>query len=338
VYQQYAVDFFWGKSFPMRLMARQDFLNVMYNMMRDRTYMSLMPAFLTSIEDEIEEDEIGPLQRIKVADPSSVRELSFQSVGAGDVNIMQMTLDSLSRTANIQGVSGLPSDATATAVLQAREAAVNTLGMLMKFMAWMTYRQTRQRISNILQFYPSQVEEGMKEARLEEATLSDGTVGVKIIRLISSKDDQPTQARIDEEVLSSDIDNIEIKYITPQELSNVDSWIRIVPNSSIAESKTLNTSRVNEAIPMMLNMFGPIIAQKPGMIDKLAQLMADNNDLDLDFMEEGEGSVPPEIQGILEQMQDEQMSQGGAEQPTLPTINRQTAAPSTKSVDALLRG
>lgn len=336
VNQRYAADFIWGKPFPMRLMARQDFLNVMYNMMGSRTMMSLMPAFLTSMEDEIEESEIGPMQFIHVNDTSSIRELNFSPIAGGDVQLMNMTRESL-KNSGVQPSGGVADpNATATAVVKAQEDAQRTLGLLMKFMEWMTYRQTTQRISNLLQFYVKpngMYDREYKEVITDGAMLSTGKLGMRIVRLLGEGQEKPSQAKIDNELLNTDSDQVEILYITPGELQDISYRVKVIPNSSIAPSKALEKAQFIEGASYHMNTFGQMMT--PEHITKLAQKSSDIFELGLDYAEAEEGGA----EDIAEDAKEGGMEKGEmAGQPEMPQIARQLVGNPQDSLNQLARG
>jgi hypothetical protein len=265
VYEPMAVDFFYGKSLPQKILSEQDVVNTLYNMLLDRTYLSVMPWFLTGIEDEIEESEIGPLQRIQVSDVTQFREANIQQVGQAELKIFDLVRDSISTSTVDEAMMGSVAGGTATAVQQARESATRILGLLLKFMSDLTYQQAKLRAANILQFYPAgnqmkgrKDEEGIKEYRAEGQTLSDGKVGLKVVRMISDKDKAPTKKQVRDEVGNSD-GPTEIVYVTPRSLAMIDYDVKIVPASSVAESKSLQKALGLEYNQVMLSAFPDMV-------------------------------------------------------------------------------
>lgn len=300
IFEPIAVDFFYGLSLPMKILSEQDVLNTMYNMMLDREYMSIMPFFFTSLEDEIEESSIGPFQRVQVSDTSQIREANIQGVRNSNINMVGMVRDSISNSTIDESQMGGVSDGTATAVQQARESAMRILGLLSKFMEELTYETARQRISNILQFYVTDVIEEEKELRSYNQLLSDGTYGLKIIRLVGSKDKMPKGKEVEKMAGKTDM-NVEIVYITPKMLHNIDYDIQIVPASSVIESKSMQKALGLEYTQFMLQAFGDMVDR-----GKLFEYVNELFDKNAEQMQKQQASQE-------EMMQQMMMAQQGAE-------------------------
>lgn len=259
------IDFFYGKSVPQKILSEQDVVNTLYNMLLDRTYLSVMPWFLTSLEDEIEESEIGPLQRVQVSDVSQFREANIQQVGSAELQMFDRVRDSISSSTVDESMMGSVADGTATAVQHARESATRVLGLLIKFMSHLTYQQSRLRAANILQFYPAGSgmkggtdDKELKEYRADNQTLSDGQVGLKVVRMVGDKKQAPEKRRVMEEVGRSDRPT-EIIYITPRQLHMIDYDVKIIPTSSVAESQSLQKALGLEYNQVMLSAFPDMV-------------------------------------------------------------------------------
>jgi len=256
VYEYYAPDFFYGMGLAIKLMNRQDVSNTLHRMFLDRTYLSVMPWFVTSLSDEIEESEIGPMQRIQVSDVTQFREGDTKSIQGGDIQMADRLQDSMNISSIDPAMQGNVSSATATSVMQARESNVQIMSLFLNNLSWMRYDQAKQRIANLLQFSPKPNADSddykVKEIRQEGQTLSDGTKGIKIIRLIrdskvkkgSELDKNGYRKKFlgDEETG----DNTEVFYITCDKLRNIDYDIKIVPTSSVPETQSMQKAMVLE--------------------------------------------------------------------------------------------
>jgi len=274
VFEPMAFDFFYGKSLPQKIMSEQDLLNTFYNMSADRTLLALFPWFFSSLQDEIEEDYIGPAQRIQVSDPSKVREAQIGGIGSGDVSMMNMIKESINKSSVSPIHQGQSVGDTATAVLQARESGIQILGMFMNFLSYMIYEQSRQRISNLLQFYPKSRQKNsngkfeIKKTILENEILGDGERGIRIIKLVGDKKEIPSVKEMEQESLKKKDElgeEVEITYLTPNMFNNIDFKVKIIPTSSIAETKSLkkamtleyaNTLAANPQFAQMANWEG----------------------------------------------------------------------------------
>lgn len=264
-----AIDFFYGKSLPQKILSEQDVINTLYNMLLDRTYLSIMPWFITSQEDEIEDSEIGPMQRVQVADVNQFREANIQAVQQGELKMLELARDSVSKSTVDEAMMGAVAQGTATATQQARESATRILGLLISFMSHLTYQQARLRVANILQFYPkpNTLLGEQKEFRANGQVLSDGKVGIKVVRMVDKKEDAPDEREVMKEAGRSD-KPVEIMYITTGTLMRIDYDIEIVPTSSIADSKTLQKALGLEYNQVMLTAFPDMVNR-----DKLFEYM-----------------------------------------------------------------
>lgn len=295
ILEPYAPDFFYGMPLPMKIVSEQDVVNTMYNMMLDREYLSIMPFFFTSLDDEIEESSIGPFQRIQVSDTSAIREANIQGIKSSNIKMLDFVRDSISKSTIDDSMMGVVSGGTATAVQQARESATRILGLLLKFMSELTYDVAQQRVQNILQFYATDVIEGTtKEFRAYNQVLSDGTYGMKVVRLVDSKDKMPDQAEVVEMAGESD-ENVEIHYITPQSLRDIEYDLKIVPASSVEESKSMRKALGMEYVNFLLQAF-PDMADRGRLFEMVNELF----DQDSERMQRDQAENPQ--QEMMEQM------------------------------------
>ena len=305
VCQRYAPDFFWGKSLSMRLLSRQDFLNNLVRLAADRGVMSLLPWFVTSEESNIMPSDIGPMEVITVSDVTQFREAKIDPMQQGDVQLINMFQDSMSRSAVDPSQQGQVTSATATAVQNARESAINSLGLIIRFLSWMTHNQTRQRISNILQYHVigDLYDNKMKnpEFRVSDKKLSDGTMGDIIVRIVADKKDVPSPEKLAEEIAAAD-GKIEVIYVTIEELHNIDFYIKIIPTSRIAESRALTKALFIEAMQLMMQMF-PDMVNRQKLAEKLLEVFDLESDLiDVEQLQEQmAGMMNPEEQQMMPQ-------------------------------------
>jgi len=147
-YETMAPDFFYGKSLPQKIVSPQDVYNELTNVMLDRARMSSMPALVTSLTSEIEEDEVGSFQIIQTADPNGLRELNFSANQPGDIQIAEGLRGAIDRSTVDSSVSGEVSGETATAILQARSANIQNLGLFLVNIYSFVYDHAKQRLAN----------------------------------------------------------------------------------------------------------------------------------------------------------------------------------------------
>lgn len=252
VFEPMSHDFFYGKSLPQKMMSEQDVLNSLYNMFIDRSHLSALPWFVTSQQDEIEIGEIGPGEVVQLNDAEQFREGKVSSVSSGDVQMMEMIKSNMSKSSVDPIQEGAQSQGTATSVLQAREASIQKMGLFMVYLAQLTYQQAKQRIANEIQFYPkpNKLKKGfLNEIVMEDSILSDGQTGLKIIRLVEKN--KAPEGMKDGYIKKKDEvketgEQVERYYVTPAILKNIDYKIKIIPASSVPETKTLQKAMVLE--------------------------------------------------------------------------------------------
>jgi hypothetical protein len=271
--QKYAVDFAPGKPLTIKLLKLKEISDTLINMFLDRTYFSVLPFWFTGFEDEIEDNTLRPGGRVQVPNVDQMKEGNVQAVQQGDLSMHGLITDAINRSSVDPAQEGEVSGETATAIQMAREAAVRAFTLTLNFMMWMEKSRTRQRVSNIIQFYPKhtmikqatgEFEVTKKEIRREQAILSDGSIGLQIIRLVDPKEKPITQSAIQEEVdetKEKEGVTAEIYYTTPAKLANIEFDVRIVPNSSIAETESMQKAMFVEGAQFILQSFPQLVGQ-----------------------------------------------------------------------------
>lgn len=307
VCQRYASNFFFGRPFPMRMFNRQEFLNALMMMVGDRGFLSIMPWFITNMQDGIQLDDIGPLQRVTVADVNQFREANIKPLQQGDVSIIQMMLDSMNRSAPNPYQATQQSSSTATAILAAQQSALQTNSMLLRFMMWLEHHAMEQRISNILQFYAvpdeeknssNMVKKIPREIRLKDQQLSDGSVGELVIRITQTRKQFLTPEEKDALLQRQEPEDPPVEYIevTVKQLRNVNYEVIIIPDSSVADNKPLRRAQLLEAMDKYFGYFGQSMDQ--AAIDYWQQKFAEEYDLDIDKLRPQQQQLPQGMPGM----------------------------------------
>jgi hypothetical protein len=303
LFEPMAVDFFYGKALPQKIISEQDVVNALYNMMLDRTYLSVMPFFFTSLMDEIDVSSIGPLERIQVSDTTQIREANIRAVSQGENQMLQQVISSMNKSSVDPSQQGQVSGETATAVLQARESSIRLMGLFTNFLAWLTHDQAVLRVANILQFYPkpNALIEGPKEYRVEDQILSDGKKGVKIIRVVENNKEKPDEEDVEAERERSDNPDVEIYYASMDQLRNIDYTLKVLPSSSIPETKALKKALGLEYVNTALQMF-PDMVNKESLFEYVNELFDQSDDKMKMAKQEGDGEDDEIIQAMKEQV------------------------------------
>lgn len=317
-------DFAYGKPLAQRIISLSHLKTTMWRLIADRTIASLIPTFITSFNDEIEESSYGPLRRIQVTDPTRMRELQVQSVSPADLQVQDRLTAEIDAATLDKSMSGQVSDQTATAILQARQTSIQNLGMLVQMLGYMVYEQTKQRISNILQFLPSpnplKDSKGRfkyKEVSLENQVLSDGTNGVLIIRLVPNAKGVPSEEKRREELQKAGV-NAEIFYLTPNNLQDIDFKIKIIPNSSIPETKALRKAMAIEYVNTVMSnpQLAPLLNP-----EKVLDYLNEAFDVNTEDMKAQPQEQPGQQDMIMQAIQRAQGGEAGAK-PNSPLVQQ----------------
>lgn len=274
--------FFYGKGLPLKIASLQDSINAMLNMALTRTYASLVPWYFTSIGADIDELDIRPMAVLQVPDPNNMREAQIASVSPGDNQVLETTRGMLDASSVDPSQAGQVSDQSATGILAAQEGAMRIMGLFANMLSWLIYDQAHLRTSNFLMFNtkPNKrvlknglVREEKTEFIKEDAILSDGSKGIQIVRIVDGEE-LPTVGEVQDEVEAM-ADRAEIFYVSYTTLRNLDFSLRIVPNSSVSETRTLNKAMLLEFVKESKNMF-PNLVNDEGLYDSMIDVFKQN--------------------------------------------------------------
>lgn len=259
--------FILGMSLPMKIMYAQDTFNELMNANINRSRSSAHVAFLSSLESQIENDSVGTWEIIRTDDDANLRELRVESVKQGDVAMTDLISKEIDDFTVQNSMSGEISGETATAIINAIRQSTQNLGPQMIYVYDAAQTHAEMRLKNILQFFFNKNLKGeafdMKEINIEDAKLSDGQKGIRIIRVVDSKDKIPAKHELEEEMMKGVVEqtnpltgekemnvetNYEIVYITPDDIADVVDKIRIVPSSSLPKTDALERALLIETI------------------------------------------------------------------------------------------
>jgi len=320
--QKYDSKFLPGKPLPIKLLKLQDIADTLMNMFLDRTYFSVQPFFFTGFEDEIDISDISPGDRINVPDIEKLREANIQAVQQGDLSMHGTIMDAFNRSSMDPTQEGeLANSQTATAIQMQREATIRMFGLTLNFMMWMTQKRERQRISNIIQFYPKHTaikqatgnfKFNEKEVQREGALLSDGRIGVQVVRMVNPKTKKITQADVDreaEEYKEMSGGPVEVFYTTPTMMRNIEFKIRTIPNSSIAQTKSMEQAMFKENTDHVMERFGEQLG--PGGVSVLYDETLDKLDLPKEKINAANKEIQEQQKAAAQDQQKAAMQQGG---------------------------
>lgn len=295
-------DFFYGKSLPDRLKTMQDVLNVLTNMLLDQSFLTIFPPLLTAGFDSIEDDYIRPGRRTPVDTQGSPLSQSFMLLDQGTPNgwhqyILEYTKRIMEESSLDQvssGQAGVGGRTTAQEIRLAAEGVASMLGMFGRVINFGLKRKAKLRGSNIMQFWTDSNSpyfekilggDGAKEAskafstfKIDNAQLTDGKRGTKIIEFYQNPDDRPTRKEMKarKSIYESTTNKkIEIVAIDPEYLRSFDFDIAIIPNAKKEVTKDLEKALQLEKVRVYLSFF-PEIVDKTELAIQTAEKMGDD--------------------------------------------------------------
>ena len=267
IFEPFENFFFWGSHFPNKIMGEQDEMNTYINMMNDKTYGSLLPYGLSSDLDDLIEDDVLQVNKIrKVGDINKWKFDTLPGVSSGEMSMFQLIMN-LARE-NSGEMSGAGSASTPRGgklpvrqVLLKQQESMQKLSFNMNFMEDFERDRTELRIGHIMQFYSipriekitgktgKEIDEMVyRDVRLDNVKLSDGKTGTKIIKLIddTTAGNPLKKSQLQEEMSVTEAMGEEIGQPTEVLAISVDSFsdwnleIQIVKNSSFEKNEVLD--------------------------------------------------------------------------------------------------
>jgi hypothetical protein len=249
--------FAYGMSLPMKVVSEQDAFNELGNNNLDRSRISSIPKAISNYETELEVERVGAFEIVKGDGESGLRELSFDSVKNGDMNFMQFIERMLDEATVDKAFSGSITGVTAAEIMNAKAQNQQALGPLLTYLYTAAQEHAELYISTLLQYFfmTSHKWKGKDFDTREIAytqKLQDGLDGTRIIRVLSSSGKKKSKEDLQKEMERGVVKrntakgvqervqtNYDIIEITPEEIANVDIVVRIVPGSSLPETKSL---------------------------------------------------------------------------------------------------
>lgn len=211
IFEPFDPYFFWGAGFPNKIMGEQDLINTFWNMMADKTFASLLPTGLSSdLDDWIDDDVLEVNKFRKVGDINNWKFLEMPGVTGGEVNMLQQAVSFMKENAGTYG--GAQSFTPRGGKLQTRQVMLQQQESQKKisipagFLEDFERDRTELRVKNMLQFYSiprieritgkggKEIEElSYRDIRVENAELSDGKKGTKVIKLVDDTLNNPNK-------------------------------------------------------------------------------------------------------------------------------------------------
>lgn len=279
-------DFFYGKSLPDRLKSLQDVLNVLTNMLLDQSFLTIFPPILTNGYDSIEEDYLRPGRRTPVDTQGLPVADAFQKLDLGTPSgwhqyILEYTrkiMEEASIDSVSSGQAGVGGRTTAQEIRTAADGVAATLGIFGRFVNYGMKRKAMLKGANILQFWcdpkspmvqrilgDGSVQEFNKifaTYKLDNATLTNGKRGSKIIELYADANDMPTKPQLQARAAVSKADSsneTEIIALPGDYIRNFQSDVTLVSNPKKEMSQDIEKSLQLEKVRVYLSFFPQII-------------------------------------------------------------------------------
>lgn len=158
IFEPATTIFFWGIGMPDKVQGEQDSLNSNINMMDEKTLYSLKPFILSSDDDLSDQEEVQIGQIKKVTNIEKYKIHQMPGVNAGESNYFNQIQQIMKETAGVYGgASAFTKNGgkldTRQVMLQQQEANAR-MSFSSSFLEDYEAERTKQRLFNIMQFYP----------------------------------------------------------------------------------------------------------------------------------------------------------------------------------------
>lgn len=251
--------FFYGRSMVEQIAGITDAYQIHYNMMIQKQLMSANEFIITENDEDFQEiDSIKRGGVYQVKDIGKIKLEKFNGIDNADISMLgRMDND-------IEQLAGSPSGgANATTpgggrillqqTLQLQEEAMKQIGYSIKHLEDGERERTELRLSNLLQFLsiPEKKEITGKmplvynTIRQENQKLSDGKIGMKIIKIFDTRDtkrqyDIMEQLGLEEASFDG---NTEAIAISVKDLEQFKNLVAVVPKSSYEATQSLEMQK-----------------------------------------------------------------------------------------------
>lgn len=282
----FGADFFYGKSLPDRLKSLQDVLNVLTNMLLDQSFLSIFAPMLTSGFDDVEDDYLRPGRRIAVDTQGLPLSQSFvrlesSTPGGWHQFILEYTrkvMEQSSVDQVTQGVAGVGERTTAQEIRVAAEGVTNTLGLFATLIRTAVKRKALLKLSNAFQFWLNpdtpmiqriEGENGAEDFnqafatfKINNAVLTSGRRGAKIIEFYRNKKSLPTKATLKAKavIMSAEAKRpVEIEALLPNYIRNFRPDVKLVTNPRSEGTREVEKALQLEKVRIYKSFFPNLI-------------------------------------------------------------------------------
>jgi hypothetical protein len=314
-------DFFYGKSLPDRLKSMQDVLNVMTNMLLDQSFLTIFPPLLTNGFDSIEDDYLRPGRRTPIDTQGlpinqAIQVLDMKTPSGWHQYILDYTrqvMEESSLDKVSSGQAGAGDRTTAQEIRVAASGVASMLGMFARMVNTGIKRKAQLKAANILQFgfnsdapmlrqvmgegSSEQAKKAFSIIQIDNAVLSSGKRGVKIIELYKDKSSLPDRADVKARAMVGTIASnkeVEIVAIPPTYLRNFIFDVKIGLNTKTETSIEMSKALEIEKIKTYMTFF-PEMVNKQELAAGLAEKYGDDPTRVLMLDDQGQQPAPEDI-------------------------------------------
>lgn len=246
-------DFFWGMHIGWKLKGDVSALDTLYNLGIEQSKLAVNPPYLTTAENDVENESLFAGRQIEVNDVNQFRELKFSSPDASFFNFIQLMGKNID-FASLDPVSAGQAQAGVTARGQiiAEENARKLLSQFNMMMEDLVLQEAKLRVPNIIQF---QIIPGF-EIRVKNTRVGNQN-GIREIKVVDKPEEFETQDYIDlvEKLAEVNGINLERLNITKDYLTNIKYTITIQTESSYQQSKSVRQGLTLEKASTIAKLF-----------------------------------------------------------------------------------
>lgn len=292
-------DFFYGASLPGLLQGNQDIDNTVWNSILDKLYRSLKKPMLVGLANkdsmDLENELVDQDDKIYVPDISQVKPIPFESIGQGEMGVLQAVsrmLDLQSVDAAGQGIA--QQNITARGILVADENARKLKGIFFMFLEDLWLQKTKLRIENVLLNYMKTKKEaiiGKDGAKVfkdiltiynvKDVPFSDGTTGTLGIQVVPTPEKLPSVTEIEAKEKAMELEGINYKLIAVTE-DYIDDWeldFTVSTSSIFSNDKIRKAAEVDEKHSKIAALFPEyFVANKDKLFDELVDVYGESGD------------------------------------------------------------
>jgi hypothetical protein len=254
--------FFYGRSMVEQIAGITDSYQIHYNMMIQKQLMSANEFMITENDDDFMEiDSIKRGEVYQVKDISKIKIEKFSGIDNSDISMLgRMDNDIEQLAGNPAGGANAMTPGGGRVLLQQtlqlQEEAMKQIGYSIKYLEDGERERTELRLSNLLQFLsiPEKTDITGKAPlvystiRQENQKLSDGSTGMRIIKIIDKRPskqytDIVEELDLEEAALQDANINAEAVAFSIQDLNQFQNQVIVVPKSSYESTQSLEMQK-----------------------------------------------------------------------------------------------